>query len=313
MNEAYAEILMQYEDMRYKNEQEHQSRLKTAYKEQPRLLIVENNIQKTREAIAMSILRGDHDRQELEDTLLKLYRERGEIVKTFEKGYLNPIYTCKKCKDTGYIDKTKNKRCACFEKKLNERRFKEYFIEKNESFAAFDLNLFSDEGAGKISQKEQMKRIRDRLLKYVEEFPQNNQRTLIFLGGTGLGKTFLLKCLLREFSKDSTCIFTTSYKMFRDFHKNRLGEDSDIDTYFDAACLFIDDLASEPITKNVTVEYFFNLLNERLRQKKYTFIASNATLQGLKDRYTEAVFSRLVDKKNSSVYILEGKDVRINL
>lgn len=313
MNAVYAEILTQYEDTRYRNEQEYQDRLKTAYKECPQLLEVENSILQMRKALAMSILKGDHGKRELEEALSSLYREREEIAKTFEKGYLNPIYTCKKCKDTGYTDKAKNKRCICFEKKLNEYRFKEYFIEKNESFDAFDLNLFSDESAGKISQKEQMRRIKDRLLKYVEEFPQNSQRTLVFLGGTGLGKTFLLKCLLREFSKDTTCIFTTSYKMFNDFHKNRLGEDLDIDTYFDAACLFIDDLASEPITKNVTVEYFFNLLNERLRQRKYTFIASNATLQGLKDRYTEAVFSRLVDKKNSCVYILEGKDVRINL
>jgi len=313
MNEAYADILMEYEDTRYKNGQEYKNRLKTAYREQPRLLALENEILKVRDALAHSILRGSENRQELEGTLLKLYREREDILKTFEKGYLNPIYTCNKCKDTGYIDKPKNIKCPCFEKKLNERRFREYSIEKNESFESFDLNLFSDQKLGKLSQREQMERIRDRLLKYVKDYPDNKQHTLIFLGGTGLGKTFLLKCLLREFSKDLTCVFTSSYKMFNDFHKNRLGEENDIDAYFDATCLFIDDLASEPVTKNVTVEYFFNLLNERLRLKKYTFIASNATLQGLKDRYTEAVFSRIADKKNSCVYILEGKDIRINL
>ena len=312
MNEIISEILAQYEEIRYKNGIEEGSRLEKAYEECPELSVVDKKIAKTRNALAASIFsENQEDKQKQEKALNELNEKREKLLSQFEKGYLNPVYSCKKCRDTGFL-KSK-KKCSCLEKKINEYKFKEHFIEKNESFDSFDLELFPNESIGKITQREQMRRIKNRLLKYVSVYPENSQRTLVFLGGTGLGKTFILKCMLRELAYENTCIYTSAYKMFNDFHKDRLSEQTDIDLYFEAECLFIDDLTSEPVTKNVTIEYFFNLLNERIRCKKHTFIASNSTIQGLKDRYGDAVFSRLGDQKNSAIYILEGKDIRVNI
>ena len=72
----------------------------------------------------------------------------------------------------------------------------------------------------------------------------------------------------------------------------------------------IDDLGSEPLMQNVTVEQLFNLLNERLNRGLSTVISTNLTMEELQSRYTERIASRLRDRNNWKVITLEGKDIR---
>ena len=75
--------------------------------------------------------------------------------------------------------------------------------------------------------------------------------------------------------------------------------------------LIIDDLGTEPIMQNITREYLFTLLNERLTQRRHTVIATNLGIPELLNRYGERVFSRLFDTMNVSVTQLKGKDLRM--
>jgi DNA replication protein DnaC len=87
-------------------------------------------------------------------------------------------------------------------------------------------------------------------------------------------------------------------------NEERAEELSEIDV------LMIDDLGSEPLMQNVTVEQLFNLLNERLDKGLSTVISTNLTMEELQGRYTERIASRLRDKNNWKVITLEGKDIR---
>ena len=60
-----------------------------------------------------------------------------------------------------------------------------------------------------------MTELRDRLLDYVDEFPNNQKRTILFTGKTGLGKTFLLNCMAKSImDKGYTVIRTSAYNLF---------------------------------------------------------------------------------------------------
>ena len=73
--------------------------------------------------------------------------------------------------------------------------------------------------------------------------------------------------------------------------------------------LLIDDLGTEPVLRNITVEYLFLLLNER--EGMATVTATNLTPAQLMNRYGERVCSRLLDKRQSEVILLKGQDLRL--
>jgi DNA replication protein DnaC len=78
----------------------------------------------------------------------------------------------------------------------------------------------------------------------------------------------------------------------------------------DADLLVIDDLGTESILKNVTHEYLYVVLNERMNSKKLTVVTSNLSREGIRERYGERIYSRLFDKNLGYADILGGTDLR---
>ena len=78
--------------------------------------------------------------------------------------------------------------------------------------------------------------------------------------------------------------------------------------------LAIDDLGSEQIFNNVTIEYLNMLIDTRLLEKKSTVITSNLPLYAenneisLIDRYGERIFSRITDKRRTFILQLNSVD-----
>ena len=77
-----------------------------------------------------------------------------------------------------------------------------------------------------------------------------------------------------------------------------------------AEVLMLDDLGSEPMMQNVTIEQLFNLINERQRRNLATVISTNLSQEELRVRYTERIASRLTDRRNALFLPLRGRDVR---
>ena len=135
---------------------------------------------------------------------------------------------------------------------------------------------------------------------------------MLLTGKSGLGKTFLLHAVAeRLIERNVNVLIISAYKLldlvrkaYFSNHEESAGELAEIDV------LMIDDLGSEPLMQNVTVEQLFNLLNERLNSGLSTIISTNLTMEELQGRYTERIASRLRDKNNWKVITLEGKDIR---
>ena len=139
---------------------------------------------------------------------------------------------------------------------------------------------------------------------------------MLLTGKTGSGKTYLLTaCANLCADNNRSVLLLTAYTlggMFLDAHlSDHATNQAIMDSLVDVDVLLIDDLGTENIYKNVTAEYLFSMLNERIARKKQTFVSTNLSLTDIRERYDERIFSRLVDQSTAFVAELTGNDKRI--
>ena len=149
---------------------------------------------------------------------------------------------------------------------------------------------------------------------YADGFPDTEYRNLLLTGPGGLGKTFLLNCVFeRVTSRGFSAVRITAFRMFEAMRQQHVGNDDKYDGFsalIEVPLLLIDDLGTEPMMRNITIEYLFTLLNERIAAKRHTVVATNLTPLQLKERYGERVASRLLDKSLWAAVQRKGKDLR---
>ena len=215
------------------------------------------------------------------------------------------IFVCGKCHGTGYVG---NELCSC----VRRIAYKELFGAKTAddisyTYDDFDSSIFED--TDQMTASEYLKR---NLMMFSSDYPNNRIKNIIFSGAPGLGKTYNMENLVKMLSeKEDDICFISSYRLFEVFHRDRLGDFDDLKLIYDAKIIAIDDLGSEPITQNVTKEYFFDFLNYRIDKGLYTFIATNNDIYQIQERYSGRVASRLKDD-NTCIFIkMEGKDLRV--
>ena len=84
-----------------------------------------------------------------------------------------------------------------------------------------------------------------------------------------------------------------------------------LDKYLSCELLCIDDLGTENLIKNVTVEYLYLIINERLQSGKNTIITTNLDLQQIMQNYDERIFSRIANKQECILFNMTGDDLRL--
>ncbi len=234
----------------------------------------------------------------------------------YTRNDLKPKYVCEKCRDTGFVGEPIHEYCSCVKTALMTRLFDQAGI-REETFANFRLDIFTEvpeEKSGK-SQREVMESYKTYCENYVRDFPDVKKRNLLLHGGTGLGKSFMLNCISAGLlEKGVPVLRLTSYKMLEAMRRTHRGQDdSDFDLMLSCDVLVIDDLGTEPLLDNITLEYLFTLLNERRASGKPTLIATNLSMQELKKRYAERIFSRISDMTETQVLPFVGSDVRLKM
>ena len=217
------------------------------------------------------------------------------------ENYLDNIYDCKNCKDTGYI---LNKKCSCFFKNLsylylNDSELKILIQENN--FENFDFNFYSKNHIGNHSTTpdENIKNIYKNILNYIKTFESTNTN-LLFKGECGSGKTFLSHCIAKELlEKGYLVIYKTSEDLFNELNNyysfKNIDNSNKIDDSILMQCdlLIIDDLGTET-PNNFYYSYFFNFLNKKIILNKKLLISTNFTLEYLQKNYTDRILSRIL-------------------
>lgn len=75
--------------------------------------------------------------------------------------------------------------------------------------------------------------------------------------------------------------------------------------------LILDDLGSEPEIPNVSTEWLFAVVNERVLAGRASVCITNLSLAELQARYGERLMSRLCDRNTTLVMQLTGRNLRL--
>lgn len=221
---------------------------------------------------------------------------------------LKPQYTCTLCNDTGFQN---SKHCVCFNTLLNTFLLKASGINhKLPSFDNFDYKIYDIENIQKV--QDIVKILQD----IVKKYPDVSRKMFNMFGNVGVGKTYITECFVDSAIKNGLyTVYTTAQNLNNDllaYHLASLDKKNEIiEKYLKSDILCIDDLGTENILKNVTIEYLYMVINERQINNKFTLITSNISPQQIIDTYDERIFSRILDKEKCITVSLTGSDLRL--
>lgn len=248
-----------------------------------------------RELICKSAYNEDCDRQInlIENKIKQRLKEKyGNLDKFY------PPHNCTLCNDTGIC---KGKICECAIR----------LAVSDTDNIELPMHDFAE---AKETAPPELKVTYEQLKAFCDKFPDTKLKNIVLMGGTGTGKTYLMGCIAKEIALKGSIIFLTAYglnKRFISYHTTFDETKNDFfDPLIDTDALIIDDLGSESITKNVTCEYLYTLINERTLRNKVTMITTNLDMNGIKDRYGDKTASRIFDKNICYAKILKGYNLR---
>lgn len=318
--EHIRELLEEYAQQRARNEQDQQRRLAEAVAKAPKIA----QLREESAALALNAMRSilEGRTEEERSGIAQNMKRRGQAINAeirallkqngLEESALEPRYRCPKCRDTGYVGEAPARFCECFETRLRLRQYEDGSMAgvDQQNFDRFDAAVAPEENG----QRTQLLQLRRLCEAYADQFPNFQKRNLLLTGGGGLGKTFLLNCVFeRVTSRGFSAVRITAFRMFEAMRQQHIGSDPNFTGFsalIEAPLLLIDDLGSEPMMRNITVEYLFTLLNERMANRRHTVVATNLTPVQLRERYGERVASRLLDTGEGITARFQGKDLR---
>lgn len=222
---------------------------------------------------------------------------------------LSPKYECTKCKDVGFVGTIP---CECYTRAVNEKIIKKsgFDFDHSVSFDTFNFDIAKSE-----TQKNVLSKVKSNLTKWCNKYPETPIKTIVLSGKTGVGKTYASECIASYFfDKNCSVCFITAFQINEMFLKYHTTFDSSKTSILvpltECDLLVIDDLGTEPIINNVTINYLYLILAEREKSKKATVITTNLTETNLKDNYGDRIHSRLLDKFSSIFFKISGDDLR---
>jgi len=321
-NEQYEQILREYDNRRFQAKFEQDRRKEEAYKLIPELKKLDDEIiSLAAESGRMAIRGDDSSLQHLKERIKGLQEKQEKLL--LENGlpadYLQLKYKCSRCRDTGFIG---NEKCNCLKQAIADLLYSDSNIKAilaKENFSTFSFSYYSDDYVDEtigLSPLSNMQKIVASCKSFIRHF-NKKQDNLLFIGNTGVGKTFLANCIAKELlDRGYTVIYLTAFRLFDILEKNKFSRDEEssseasnqFDYILDCDLLIIDDLGTE-LNNAFTNSQLYVILNERLLRQKSTIISTNLSLPNINATYGERIFSRIVS--NYKVHRIIGKDIRL--
>ncbi|MCR5357529.1 MAG: ATP-binding protein [Lachnospiraceae bacterium] len=313
-NAQYDEIMRAFENNRNVNRHLLTQRRDEVYDKIPEYKALDSKVADISLELGKKLLDGDAGALvSLREEIKGITERKKELLVNggFSADYLEPIYTCKECKDTGYVD---GARCRCLKQAVIRHLYAQSNIEnvlKKENFSTLTYDLYDD------TEIPVMEGIIESCKAFVRDF-DSEYANLLFYGGVGVGKTFLTNCIAKELLEQGhSVLYFTAFQLFDTLAKYafRSGEVSEnIDRVhediFDCDLLIIDDLGTE-LANSFVLSQLFLIINERDLRSRSTIISTNLSIEELSERYSERTFSRIYGKYR--MIKPDIKDLRIKI
>ena len=262
--------------------------------------------------------------EQLNAEIRRLQEQKKEILQEsgYPGDYTESVYRCKRCSDTGTVSVDGgHKNCSCRVKLLAEKLKEAAGIPPEEVFAEFDSSLYPAETDPakygiSVSPRTQMEAVYKRCVRFAAQFTEKNINNMVFVGNSGLGKTFLGNCIMNELTdRGISCLYMPATSLFKPFAPGFYGQERAAETAdFSLSCefLLIDDLGSE---KQTGARYgeLLEILNTRALRGRTslckTVITTNLTPANLFSYYGERVASRILGAYD--ILKFAGEDIRL--
>ena len=314
---VYQKALNILERRRSHAESDLQRRTEEAMQKIPELAEIQQELARTGLSVSTLLFRGENTKGELEklkEKSLALQKRKKELLLKagLDEDALTIRYVCPVCSDTGFVQ---NRMCACHRELLKE--IERDSIRKEApiddcTFDTFKVEYYPEKAAGaSVSPREKAAKILESCRMYAQKFTPQSPN-LLFMGGTGLGKTHLSLAIANvALNKGYSVIYGTAQNIFSDLQDENFGRTDNINynehDVLNTDLLILDDLGTE--YKNAFSEAcLYNIVNTRVLKKKATVISTNFSFEDLERDYNLRVTSRLAGEY--SVLVLEGNDIR---
>jgi len=296
-------------------ESENRQHLAAAYERVPRIREIDMELRRTMaQAARVMFTSGGDALAQVKEKNLALQQEREWLAKEyFEEGYLDDSPLCHRCGGTGYLG---SNMCECLTELCRQEQKKEISVLAGgkENFSQFRLDYYPDRPDPKlgVSPRKVMEGNFRTCRTYASLFSKQSGN-LLFIGGTGLGKTFLSACIARTVAdRGYSVVYETASHLFSKLERAKFSGDEearkDSEKYLKCDLLIVDDLGTEMPGQFVTAA-LYSLVNDRLLAGMPMVISTNLNVDELSRRYSPQIASRLHGSFTRLTFL--GEDIRV--
>lgn len=300
----FEEIKREYNFIRLENEHIHNER------EMEIITKIPEYKKLTDEASSLSIERarsalmknGGLTKEEYAEKLDKIKKKKVKLIKDagYPDNFLDPIYKCSACLDTGFIGKPgSTKNCVCRMKKISKYLYKfsglQALIDDN-NFENYTTDYYrSEEDVDKYNKIYKVCKA------YCEHFLEPDfYEEIIFYGNVGAGKTFFATSIAKEImDKGKIVMFITAQDFVNLFlMKDKKPEQKEyLDYIYSCDLLILDDLGAESVNQ-YSISSILDLITQRLTAKLPIIYTTNLVPNDISEIYGPRILSRMTARMN---------------
>ena len=293
-----------------------QAHLTEAYGKLPRLKEIDSQLRRSMVLAAQAAFAkgaGEQMEQARQANLALQQERKALIAANFPADFLDDTPLCPHCGGSGYVGSTM---CACLQELCRQEQKKELSLlnSNNEDFAQFRLDYYSDRVDGNYgaSPRAIMHRNFDICRKFADSFCLGSGN-LLFVGNTGLGKTFLSACIARTVAdKGYSVAYESASHLMSKLENDRFHPDEEtalaVKKIHDCDLLIVDDLGTE-LPGNFVTAALYTLVNDRLLEGRPMVISTNLNIDEIARRYSPQIASRLQGSFQRLTFV--GEDIRV--
>ena len=316
--EVVARARARLAEAREDRESENRQHLQEAYDRVPRIRQIDMLLRRTMAMAAKLAFTSGADAREameqVKEQNLSLQREREFLIReNFEEGFLDESPICPHCSGLGYVG---SNMCECLRELCRQEQKKQLSVLSGgkENFSQFRLDYYADwiDPKYKASPRMIMEGNFRTCRSYATNFTMQSGN-LMFIGGTGLGKTFLSACIARTVAdKGYSVVYETASHLFAKLEQARFNGNEEnrreAEKFNTCDLLIVDDLGTEMPGQFVTAA-LYSLVNDRLLAGKPMVISTNLNVEEIRRRYSPQIASRLEGSFNRLTFV--GEDIRV--